>query len=115
MVGTLTFFLTSLVILAAYAQLASVHLGAMFMIAAAALAALMENLGVAGLDNLLVPVIVAALINQALAGLTWARKALIITTTSTTSWTIAPDRGENLPVAKTAISSRLRPMPISML
>lgn len=62
LVGTLTFFFTSLAILAAYAQLASVHLGAVFMIGAAALAALIENLGVAGLDNLLVPVAIAWLL-----------------------------------------------------
>lgn len=62
MVGTLTFFLTSFAILLAYGQLAGVHLGVIFMTATAILAALMENLGVAGLDNLLVPVIVAALL-----------------------------------------------------
>ena len=62
LVGTLTFFVTSLAILIAYTQLASVHLGAMFMIGAAALAAMIENLGVAGLDNLLVPVVVAWLL-----------------------------------------------------
>lgn len=62
LVGTLTFFFTSLAILAAYAQLASVHLGAVFMIGAAALAALIENLGVAGLDNLLVPIAIAWLL-----------------------------------------------------
>jgi len=62
LVGTLTFFVTSLAILAAYTQAASVHLGAVFMIGAAALAALIENLGVAGLDNLLVPVVIALLL-----------------------------------------------------
>lgn len=62
LVGTLTFFLTSLAILAAYTQLASVHLGIVFMVGAAASAALIENLGVAGLDNLLVPVLIALLL-----------------------------------------------------
>lgn len=62
LVGTLTFFFTSLAILAVYAQLTSVHLDAVFMIGAAALAALIENFGVAGLDNLLVPVAIAWLL-----------------------------------------------------
>jgi phytol kinase len=62
LVGTLTFFFTSLAILIAYTQLAPVHLGVIFMIGAAALAALIENLGVAGLDNLLVPVVIALLL-----------------------------------------------------
>jgi phytol kinase len=62
LIGTLTFFVTSLAILVAYTQAASVHLGAVFMIGAAALAALIENLGVAGLDNLLLPVVIALLL-----------------------------------------------------
>ncbi len=62
LVGSLTFFATSLAILFAYTQLAVVHMGVAFMVSTAALAALMENLGVAGLDNLLVPVIIAAVL-----------------------------------------------------
>jgi phytol kinase len=60
--GTLTFFAVSLMILGAYTQLAAVHLGPVFVVAAAALAALVENLGVRGLDNLLVPLFIAALL-----------------------------------------------------
>ncbi|HVX57774.1 MAG TPA: hypothetical protein VHA37_08665 [Candidatus Saccharimonadales bacterium] len=62
MVGTLTFFITSLVILIAYGHLAAVHLSVPFIIGAAALAAVIENLGVAGVDNLLVPVVIAWLL-----------------------------------------------------
>lgn len=62
MVGTLTFFVTSLAILVAYGQLASVHLDAGFIVGAAALAAVIENLGVAGIDNLIVPLLIAWLL-----------------------------------------------------
>jgi phytol kinase len=62
LVGSLTFFVTSLVILVAYAQLAAVHLSPTFLIGAAALAAVIENFGVAGLDNLLVPLAIAFLL-----------------------------------------------------
>jgi phytol kinase len=61
-VGTLAFFATSFLILVAYAQAASVHLHLAFMLAAAALAAFMENLAVAGLDNLVLPVLIAFLL-----------------------------------------------------
>ncbi len=64
LVGSLTFFVVSLVILIAYAQLASVHLNPLFIVAAAALAAVIENFGVAGLDNLLVPFVIAVLLTQ---------------------------------------------------
>lgn len=60
--GSLTFFVTSLAILVAYAQLASVHLNPVFIIVAAAMAAVIENLAVAGLDNLLIPVVIALLL-----------------------------------------------------
>lgn len=62
MVGTATFFVTSLAILAVYSQLAGVHLNAIFILGAAALAAVIENFAVAGLDNLLVPLLVAVLL-----------------------------------------------------
>jgi phytol kinase len=61
-VGTLTFFATSLAILAAYSVLAGVHLSPVFMVGAAALAAAIENFGVAGHDNLLVPLVVGLLL-----------------------------------------------------
>lgn len=62
LIGTVTFFVTSWLILAAYTLLTPAHLGPVFMVGAAALAAIVENLAVAGLDNLLVPVMVAWLL-----------------------------------------------------
>lgn len=62
LVGSLTFFVTSLAILIAYMQLSSVDLAPAFIVGAAALAAVIENFGVAGLDNLLVPVVIALLL-----------------------------------------------------
>lgn len=62
LVGSLTFFVTSLAILAGYSHFADVHIGAAFIVGAAALAAVIENFGVAGLDNLLVPVVTALLL-----------------------------------------------------
>lgn len=62
LVGSLTFFVTSLAILVAYGSLASVHLSPLFIAAAAALATVIENFGVAGLDNLLVPIVIAVLL-----------------------------------------------------
>lgn len=62
LVGTITFFVTSLAILIAYSHLASAHLGVAFVIGVAALAAIIENLAVAGLDNLVVPIIIAFLL-----------------------------------------------------
>jgi phytol kinase len=61
-VGTLTFFVTAFAILFAYTYVAGVHLKTAFMFETAALAAFIENLAVAGLDNLAVPVIVAFLL-----------------------------------------------------
>lgn len=65
LVGSLTFFVTSLAILAAYSQLAHVHLNVAFMAGAAALAAVIENFGVGGLDNLLVPLVIGLLLTHA--------------------------------------------------
>lgn len=62
LIGSLTFFATSLAILVAYAQLSGIHLSPVFIVGAAALAAIIENLGVAGLDNLLVPLVIAVLL-----------------------------------------------------
>ncbi|HEX5744441.1 MAG TPA: hypothetical protein VFX84_03275 [Candidatus Saccharimonadales bacterium] len=61
-VGTMTFFVTAFAILFAYSQTADVQLRLAFMAGSAALAALIENLAVAGLDNLVVPVLVAFLL-----------------------------------------------------
>ena len=54
-VGTVTFFAVSLAILTAYAILAPTGLSVPQIVIGAALAAFLENLGVLGLDNLLVP------------------------------------------------------------
>ncbi len=61
-VGSLTFFVTSFAILAAFSQAAGVHLGIVYMFSAAGLAAVIENFAVAGLDNLLVPLAIALLL-----------------------------------------------------
>lgn len=63
-IGSLTFFAVSLAILFCYAQLAGVNLALGFMIGVAVTAAVIENLGVAGLDNLLVPLLVAVLLSR---------------------------------------------------
>lgn len=65
LVGTLTFFVTSLAVLVGYSYAASVGLSVAFILGTAALAAVIENLGVAGIDNLLVPVAVAWLLVKA--------------------------------------------------
>jgi phytol kinase len=59
-VGTLTFFVTSLVILAVLSSYGDVSLSLAFIIGLSAGASLIENLGVYGLDNLLVPVVITA-------------------------------------------------------
>lgn len=61
-IGSLTFFAVSLGILIAYTNLAAAHLNPVFMVGAAALAAVIENFAVAGLDNLVVPVLIALLL-----------------------------------------------------
>lgn len=61
-VGTLTFFVTAFAIMYGYTQAADVHLSLAFMAGTAALASFMENLAVAGLDNLVVPLLVAFLL-----------------------------------------------------
>lgn len=64
-VGTATFFVTSLLIIIAYnfsSGSSSTELSWDLMVLMSALASLIENVGVQGLDNLLVPVAVALLI-----------------------------------------------------
>jgi dolichol kinase len=58
--GTLTFFIVSVLILFGYSQGSGQYLAAMFIFDLAVATSAIENLGVAGLDNLLVPVAVAA-------------------------------------------------------
>ncbi len=61
-VGTLSFFSTSLVLLGVYVWLSGVGLSPVTLVGVATLAALVENLGVKGLDNLLVPLLIAGLL-----------------------------------------------------
>jgi len=65
LVGSLTFFVTSLAILVGYSHFAGAHLSLLFVAGAAAAAAVIENFAVAGLDNLLLPLAMAWLLMQA--------------------------------------------------
>jgi phytol kinase len=58
--GTFTFFVTSTVILLLYSVKSGMNLGNRFMLDLAVSASAIENIGVAGLDNLLVPILVAS-------------------------------------------------------
>lgn len=58
--GTFTFLVVSALILVGYSHGSSQHLTAVFILDLAVGASLIENLGVAGLDNVLVPVLVAS-------------------------------------------------------
>ena len=61
-VGTATFFVTSLLILIAYEHFSGAHPAAALIVGVAVFASLLENVSVNGLDNLLVPVVVALLL-----------------------------------------------------
>ena len=63
-VGSATFVLVSLVILAGYGLVAGVTLQPYVLLAIALSAAAIENIGVLGLDNLLVPLLVALALNN---------------------------------------------------
>lgn len=58
-VGTLTFFVISTIILVLYSAYSGTTLGVGFIFALAAAASLVENVGVRGLDNLFVPLLIA--------------------------------------------------------
>jgi len=58
--GSATFFVISLAIVAVFTQLSGTDLSILAMIGIASVAGFIENVGVEGLDNLLVPVVVAA-------------------------------------------------------
>ena len=64
LVGSLTFFVLSLAILINYNYIVTSgsHLAALSILGISLLTTLIENLGVAGLDNLLVPLLVAAML-----------------------------------------------------
>jgi dolichol kinase len=61
-VGTLTFIVVSTLILMAYSHYGHVELGVLLITLVALCAGLIENVGVRGVDNLLVPVFVAAVL-----------------------------------------------------
>jgi phytol kinase len=58
--GTFTFFVVSAAILVLFTFVSGQHLRWTFIVDLSAVASMIENIGVAGLDNLLVPVVVAA-------------------------------------------------------
>ncbi len=58
--GTFTFLVVSAALLTGYAYKSGQHLTATFILDLSVVASLIENIGVAGLDNLLVPVIIAS-------------------------------------------------------
>lgn len=64
LIGSLTFFVaSSFAILLIYSQVSGVHLAPLYMVGAAALVAVIEKgFGVADLDNLLVPLVIALLL-----------------------------------------------------
>ncbi|MDB5170048.1 MAG: phosphatidate cytidylyltransferase [Candidatus Saccharibacteria bacterium] len=57
--GTATFFVISLALLIGYSQLSEAFLPLAFLAALALCTSLIENLGIVGLDNLLVPLVIA--------------------------------------------------------
>jgi phytol kinase len=59
LLGTLTFFIVSAIILVGFSRKSGIHLSSAFILDLSVAASLIENIGVAGLDNLLVPVLVA--------------------------------------------------------
>lgn len=61
-VGTLTFFAISLALLVGFSEVTGAHLPLAFMLALAATASLIENIGVYGLDNIMVPVLFAVVL-----------------------------------------------------
>lgn len=62
LVGTVTFLVVSIAILTWYVTTGDAQLGWLHLMGISLLAMVIENLAVAGLDNLLVPVVVAALL-----------------------------------------------------
>ena len=62
--GTATFIVTSIAILLAFVYLSATPLSTAAILGLAYLAALIENIGVFGLDNLLVPILVATVLTK---------------------------------------------------
>jgi dolichol kinase len=65
LVGTGTFFVTSVLILAGYSHWSGHGLGIAWIILGSAAASIIENFGVKGLDNLLVPLLVVLILTNA--------------------------------------------------
>jgi phytol kinase len=63
-IGSAAFFVTSWAILLGYAQWSGSSLGLLQLTGIASLATIVENVGVKGLDNLLVPLLIAALLSN---------------------------------------------------
>jgi phytol kinase len=61
-VGTLTFFVVSLSILLAFGHWSNMSLGLGYVLVVSTLATILENLAVLGLDNLMVPLLVALML-----------------------------------------------------
>jgi phytol kinase len=61
-IGTVTFFISSLMILLVINHYVDLHISLIWMLVTSLLAAIIENLGVLGLDNLLVPLVVTLLL-----------------------------------------------------
>ncbi|HSX45935.1 MAG TPA: hypothetical protein VLG27_02940 [Candidatus Saccharimonadia bacterium] len=64
MVGTLTFFVASVIILTVYKKYSGDHLTTQFIIGLSVLASLLENVSINGLDNLFVPLVVALFLSR---------------------------------------------------
>jgi phytol kinase len=62
LVGTLAFFVTSIIILLGFSHFSGINLEFRWIIGASILASLLENLSVQGLDNLLVPLMTTLLL-----------------------------------------------------
>jgi phytol kinase len=61
-IGTLTFFVVSFLVLIGFAHYSKIHLDLVWIVLASLFASMLENLASLGLDNLLVPLVVAVLL-----------------------------------------------------
>ena len=62
LIGTLTFFLVSAVILTGYAHFAHIHLSVAFILIVSLISCAFENIAVFGLDNIIVPILITLLL-----------------------------------------------------
>jgi phytol kinase len=61
-IGTITFFIVSLAVLLSFSHFGKIHLGLAWIVLSSLMACLLENIAAYGLDNILVPVVVAFLL-----------------------------------------------------